>query len=109
MGASFGCLGVVLEPFGAVLGASCAVLDTWKSKEANIVKMYVFLREWDDFCLSGVPLGASQWDRQGHQVVSGKSYSEQGAGTEERREKRRDMRREKRRGEESRERREERG
>ena len=44
---------------GAVLGASWAVLDTWKSKEANMLKMYVFLWEWDDFCLLGLPLGAS--------------------------------------------------
>ena len=44
---------------GAVLGASWAVLDTWKSKEANMLNMYVSLKEWDDVCLLGVPLGAS--------------------------------------------------
>ena len=41
------------------MGASCAVLDTVKTKEANMLKMLVFRKEWDDFCLLGVPLGAS--------------------------------------------------
>ena len=43
---------------GVVLGASWAVLDATKTKEANMLKMYVLRREWDDFCLLGVPLGA---------------------------------------------------
>ena len=41
------------------MGVSWAVLDAMKAKEANLLKMYVFLREWDDFCLLGVSLGAS--------------------------------------------------
>ena len=58
--------GAVLSPFGgflghpgAILGASWAVLDAVEAKEANMLKMYVFLREWDDFCFLGVSLGAS--------------------------------------------------
>ena len=43
---------------GVVLGASWAVLDATKTKEANMLKMYVLRREWDDLCLLEVPLGA---------------------------------------------------
>ena len=41
------------------MGVSWAVLDAMKAKEANLLKMYVFLKEWDDFCLLGVSFGAS--------------------------------------------------
>ena len=48
-----------LRPSWAVLGASWAVLDALKTNEVSMLKVYVFLKEWDNLCLLGVPLGAS--------------------------------------------------
>ena len=36
---------------GVILGASWIALKGVKDEEADMLKMYVFLREWDDFCL----------------------------------------------------------
>ena len=44
---------------GAILGASWAVLDAARTKQANMPEMYVFRKEWGDFCFVGVLLGAS--------------------------------------------------
>ena len=33
------------------MGASWTALGGVKAEEADTLKMYVFLREWDDFCL----------------------------------------------------------
>ena len=49
----------VLGASWAVMGASWAVLDAVQTKEANILKMYVFPREWDSFCFLGALWGAS--------------------------------------------------
>ena len=44
---------------GAIWRASWDAVDAVKSKKANILKTYVFLKEWGDFWLLGVPFGAS--------------------------------------------------
>ena len=41
------------------MGASWAVLDPVSTKEANMLEMYVFRKEWDNSCLLGALWGAS--------------------------------------------------
>ena len=48
IGALLGRLGALLGASQAVMGASWAVLDAVQTKEANILKMYVFRREFDN-------------------------------------------------------------
>jgi len=51
LGLFLGCVGVLFGASWAVLGLSWAVFDSVKAQEANMLNIYVFLREWDTFCL----------------------------------------------------------
>ena len=64
LGPSWGSLGPCLSRLGglsgrlgAILGASWTALDGVKAEEADMLKIYVFRREWDDFSLLGALLG----------------------------------------------------
>ena len=57
--AVLGPLGGLLGRLGAVLGASWAVLDGAKARKSYMLKMYVFRKELDGFCLMGHSWGAS--------------------------------------------------
>ena len=59
LGPSWDPLVGLLGRLGAILGASWAVLDAVKAPKANIVKMYVFRKDWGDFCPFGALLGCS--------------------------------------------------
>ena len=59
LGAFLGRLGALFGASLAVLGPSWAVLDTVKAQEANMLNIYVSLREWDTFCLFGPSWEAS--------------------------------------------------
>ena len=50
LGPFLGRLGALLGASWAVLGASWAVVDAVNTQEANMLKIYVFRKEWDDFC-----------------------------------------------------------
>ena len=51
---SWGSPGGLMARLGTVLGALLAVLDAAKTKEASMLKMYVFRREFGNFCFLGL-------------------------------------------------------
>ena len=59
LGPSGGSLGCLWGSVGAVLEAHPAVLDALPTQNASLAKMYVFPKEWGDFCLVGVLSKAS--------------------------------------------------
>ena len=58
LGPSSGSLGGLLGRLGVILGASWAVLDPVRTKKADMLNIYVFQIDFDEFCLFGVLLGA---------------------------------------------------
>ena len=56
---SWGLLESLLGSFWPILGASWAVWDAGKTRKANILEMYVFPKDWYDFCFSGPSWGFS--------------------------------------------------
>ena len=52
-------LGTLLCCLGAISGAHPTVLDAGKTQKADMLKMYVFLKDWDDLLFFGALLTAS--------------------------------------------------
>ena len=46
-------MGGISEASWGVLGASSAVLNADECEKANMLKMFVFRKEWGDFCVLG--------------------------------------------------------